>query len=117
MESTITARGGPQRDFPGLPEHGGGLVKRAHLEHPGLALDEREIGARQQSAADLGIAARLVGDDEIGLGSKLRQVLQHRIRCVELDCRTSGAASASHCDDECCASQSVRITRCPCSAS
>ena len=104
-------------DFLGLPEHRGGLGERPDLEHARFARHDGKIGAQQQRPADLGVAARAVGDDEVrflGQPGKRSRILSG---LSSLTVRTSGADSAIHSDEECCASQSARMTLCPCSLS
>ena len=71
-------------DLLGLAEDGGGLGERADLEHARLAGDEGEVGAEEQRPADLGVAARAVGDDEVGLLVQAGQAVEDRVGAVEL---------------------------------
>ena len=72
-------------DLLGLTEDGGGLGERADLQHAGLAGDEGEVGAEEQRPADLGVAARSVGDDEVSLLVQAGQAVEDRVGAVELE--------------------------------
>ncbi len=85
MLSTITAFGLSASDFLGLPEHRSGLGERTDLQHARLAGHDGEIGAQQQRPADLGVAARPIGNDVIRLLRQPRHDVEDLVGVIELN--------------------------------
>ncbi len=109
--------GDPGPDVLGLAQHFRGCCQCPNLQHARLAWHDGEIGSKQKrpprSASLPGPSATTKSVSSSSTGSSFRISLA-------LLRRTSfmlGTASRIHCDEDSWASQSAKVTRCPCSCS
>ena len=56
------------------------LASRPHLKHARFARDNGEVGAKQQSAAHLGLTSGAISDDVVVFLAECRKLIQHLIR-------------------------------------